>query len=79
MYIQLICSFGRTIPLKLAWLSSLHTVLGGSTAVASAMVFTVISDVVSETGRYVKVSFSFVHDRNELGLYYETHWRLRNW
>jgi MFS family permease len=54
-YTQVICYFGRSTPLRLVWLSSLHTVFGGSSSVANAMMFTVISDVVPETKRYVEI------------------------
>jgi MFS family permease len=70
VYIQLICAFGRTIPLELAWLSSLYTIFGGGNAVANAMVFTVISDVVNEAGRYVNRSICFVYNGKELFFYY---------
>lgn len=52
-YIQIICYFGLIIPLELVWVSSLHTMVGGSSSVAAAMIYTVISDVTPETGRYV--------------------------
>lgn len=53
IYIQIICYFGLVVPLKLVWVSSLHTLIGGSSSVAAAMIYTVISDVTPEAGRYV--------------------------
>ncbi|KAF2431969.1 MFS general substrate transporter [Tothia fuscella] len=35
--IQLVCYFGQTLDLRLVWLSSLHTVFGGGSSVATAV------------------------------------------
>ncbi|TLD32085.1 MFS transporter [Venturia nashicola] len=51
VYVQIICYFGLVVPLKLIWISSLHTLIGGSSSVAAAMIYTVISDVTPEEGR----------------------------
>jgi MFS family permease len=51
-YTQIICYFGLSVSLKLVWLSALHTMIGGSSSVAAAMIYTVISDVTPEAARY---------------------------
>jgi len=50
-YVQLICYFGGALSLKLTWLSALHTVFGGSVIVATALIYTIISDVIPEGER----------------------------
>ncbi|KND90093.1 hypothetical protein TOPH_05323, partial [Tolypocladium ophioglossoides CBS 100239] len=50
-FVELICYFGGTVPLKWAWLSALHTLCGGSVTVATALIYTIISDVVPENER----------------------------
>ena len=55
-YIQLLCWFGGAIPLRLAWLSAIHTALGGSASVGVALIYTIISDVAPEGKRYICVS-----------------------
>ena len=52
-YIQVICYLNGTIPLEFTWLSALHTVAGGSVTVASALIYSIISDVVPEGERFV--------------------------
>jgi MFS family permease len=52
-YTQIICYFGLVVPLKLVWVSALHTMIGGSSSVAAAMIYTVISDVTPEAERCV--------------------------
>ncbi|QDS76985.1 hypothetical protein FKW77_005832 [Venturia effusa] len=51
VYVQIICYFGLLVPLELVWISSLHTIIGGSGSVAAAMLYTIISDVTPEAGR----------------------------
>lgn len=53
VYVQLICYLGGALPLEMTWLSALHTVMGGSVTVATALIYTVISDVVSKAERFV--------------------------
>lgn len=55
-YIQLICSFGGALSLRLTWLSAIHTALGGSLSVGVALIYTIISDVAPEGERYVRVT-----------------------
>ena len=55
-YIQLICWFGGALPLRLAWLSAIHTALGGSVSVAIALIYTIISDVLPEGKRYIYIT-----------------------
>jgi MFS family permease len=45
-----ICSvyFWQVFEIKLVWVSSLHSILGGGTAVATALVFTAVTDVTTE-------------------------------
>lgn len=43
------------MPLKWAWLSALHTLCGGSVTVATALIYTIISDVVPENERFVNL------------------------
>lgn len=50
-WIQLVCYFEHALPLRLVWLSSFHTILGGSSPVLTAVVYTVMSDITSETTR----------------------------
>lgn len=50
-FVQMICFLGGAIPLEWAWLSALHTALGGSVTVATALIYTMISDVISESKR----------------------------
>lgn len=49
---MVVLSFWQIMPLELIWLGSLSIIIGGGTSVATAMVFTVISDVIPESGRY---------------------------
>ncbi|KAF5243375.1 hypothetical protein FANTH_8197 [Fusarium anthophilum] len=49
--VQLVCFFDGVIPLRWSWLSALHTVFGGSVTVATALIYTIISDVVPENDR----------------------------
>ena len=55
-YIQLICWFGGAVPLRLTWLSAMHTAFGGSVSVATALLYTIISDVAPEGNRYICVT-----------------------
>lgn len=57
-FVQLVCFFEGAIPLRWPWLSALHTVFGGSVTVATALIYTVISDVVPEDDRYVFIPLS---------------------
>lgn len=41
----------QIFPLELVWLGSLTMFIGGGSSVANAMIFTVISDVIPESGR----------------------------
>ncbi|KAF5649005.1 major facilitator superfamily transporter [Fusarium sp. NRRL 52700] len=50
-FVQLVCFFDGAIPLRWSWLSALHTVFGGSVTVATALIYTIISDVVPENDR----------------------------
>ena len=52
-YIQFICAFRGTLPLRLTWLSAFHTALGGGVSAATVLIYTIISDVVPEGKRYV--------------------------
>lgn len=54
-WVMLVLSFWQLLPLELVWLGSLSVVIGGGSSVANAMVFTVISDVIPESGRQVQV------------------------
>ncbi|KAK3361280.1 major facilitator superfamily domain-containing protein [Lasiosphaeria ovina] len=47
----LICYLGGAAPLKLTWLSVLHTVFGGSVTVGTALIYTIISDVLPKHER----------------------------
>ncbi|KAF2093221.1 MFS general substrate transporter, partial [Rhizodiscina lignyota] len=51
VWMQLVSYFWQTFEIKLVWVSALHSLLGGSSAVASAVVFTVVTDVTTETER----------------------------
>ncbi|KAH7182277.1 major facilitator superfamily domain-containing protein [Fusarium flagelliforme] len=50
-FVQLICLFDGAVALEWSWLSAFHTVLGGSVTVATALIYTVVSDVVPEDKR----------------------------
>ncbi|KAI1824908.1 major facilitator superfamily domain-containing protein [Xylaria intraflava] len=50
-YIQLICSFGGAVSLKWTWLSALFVAFGTSPAVTNAMIYIIISDVITESER----------------------------
>lgn len=50
-YVQAVCAFRGAVPLRWAWLSALHTAGGGGVAVATALTYTVISDVVAARER----------------------------
>ncbi len=54
VYVQFICYMGGALPLEMTWLSALHTIMGGSVTVATALIYTVISDVVSKGERFVR-------------------------
>ena len=56
-YIQLICWFEGALPLRLAWLSAIHTALGGSVSVGNALIYTMVSDVVPEGKRYIFITW----------------------
>ncbi|KAE9972149.1 hypothetical protein EG328_005163 [Venturia inaequalis] len=55
-WIMVVLSFWKILPLELVWLGALSIFIGGGSSVANAMIFTVISDVVPESGR-VQVFF----------------------
>ncbi|TID24103.1 MFS transporter [Venturia nashicola] len=55
-WVMVVLSFWQVFPLELVWLGSLSVVLGGGISVANAMIFTLVSDVVPESGR-VQVFF----------------------
>lgn len=55
-YMQLICALGGVVPLRWTWLSAIHTAGGGSVAGATALVYTIISDVVPVSGKWVLLS-----------------------
>lgn len=60
-YVQLICYLGAELPLKLTWFSALHTIFGGSVTVATALIYTIISDIVPGSERFVvKISYGRV-------------------
>lgn len=50
-WVMFVLSFWQIFPLELIWLGSLSIIIGGGSSVANAMVFTVISDVIPESGR----------------------------
>lgn len=50
-YVQLICYLGGSVPLRFSWLSSLHTIFGGSVTVGTALIYTILSDVLAEQQR----------------------------
>lgn len=52
-FVQLILSFNGDIPLRVVWISALHTMLGGGVPLGNALMYTVISDVVPESRRYI--------------------------
>ncbi|KAF5973493.1 major facilitator superfamily transporter [Fusarium bulbicola] len=52
-FVQLVCFFDGVIPLRWSWLSALHTVLGGSVTVATALTYTIIFDVVPENDSFL--------------------------
>lgn len=54
-WIMVVLSFWKILPLELVWLGALSIFIGGGSSVANAMIFTVISDVVPESGRYITV------------------------
>lgn len=43
--------FWQTFEIKLVWVSALHSLLGGSSAVANAVIFTAVTDVTTESER----------------------------
>jgi len=53
-WIQVVCWFWKTIPIKAVWAAAGFTLLGGGDAVTIAIVFTIISDVVPEARRASK-------------------------
>jgi len=52
-FVQLICLFDGAVALEWSWLSAFHTVFGGSLTVTTALIYTVVSDVVPEDKRHV--------------------------
>ncbi|KAM7189885.1 hypothetical protein V8F33_009794 [Rhypophila sp. PSN 637] len=62
-YIQFICDLGGAVPLKFTWLSSLHTIFGGSVTIGTALICTIISDVLPEQQRlasFIQVQASLI-------------------
>jgi hypothetical protein len=55
-YIQFICSLQGAVPLRWTWLSAIHTVAGGSVTVATALIYTILSDVLPLGTRYVSIA-----------------------
>lgn len=53
VFVQFICYLQGDISLNWTWLSALHTAFGGSVTVVTALIYTIISDVVPEEKRYV--------------------------
>ncbi|KAF2839659.1 major facilitator superfamily MFS-1, partial [Patellaria atrata CBS 101060] len=47
---MIVCWFADTLPIRLSWLSALHAITGSS-PVASAMLFTMLADMVDESER----------------------------
>jgi MFS family permease len=53
-WIQIVCWFWRSLPIKAVWGSAGFVLLGGGDAVTIAIVFTIVSDVVPEERRASK-------------------------
>lgn len=51
-WIQLVCFWWQTFDLKISWMSGILSIFGGGTPVYVAMIYTIVSDVVSEGERY---------------------------
>ncbi|KAK8103456.1 uncharacterized protein PG998_010489 [Apiospora kogelbergensis] len=51
VFVQFICYLQGDISLNWTWLSALHTAFGGSVTVVTALIYTIISDVVPEEKR----------------------------
>ncbi|KFA81103.1 hypothetical protein S40288_01022 [Stachybotrys chartarum IBT 40288] len=51
IYVQLICYLDGRVPLDLTCLSALHTVFGGGVPVCTALIYTIISDVLPNGSR----------------------------
>ncbi|KAI4256948.1 MAG: hypothetical protein L6R42_005936 [Xanthoria sp. 1 TBL-2021] len=56
-WIVLICWLDGRVPIRLVWLSSLFTFIGGGQRVAKAMLFTIVSDAVDTSHRTSYLSF----------------------
>ncbi|KAL8845607.1 MAG: hypothetical protein Q9205_000336 [Flavoplaca limonia] len=56
-WIVLVCWLDGRVPIRLIWLSSLFTCIGGGQRVAKAMLFTIVSDAVDASHRTRYLSF----------------------
>jgi MFS family permease len=50
-WIQIVCYFWRTIPIKAVWATAATGLLGGGAAITVAIMFTIITDVVPQEAR----------------------------
>ncbi|GAB7352788.1 hypothetical protein MBLNU459_g3409t2 [Dothideomycetes sp. NU459] len=50
-WLYTVCWFWQSFDIRMTWLSSLHSLLGGSSAVASALFYCVVSDVTNVNDR----------------------------